>query len=185
MSRNTRSLFFSLILAALLAPPPTRTFAAEAQKAAVPTPADAAFAWLKGLIGTWQGKAEWTGARTGSYELTATYSLTGNGSAIVENLSTGPVPSMTSVYHEDGVDLRMTHFCGAGNQPRLKASEIDEARRIVHFKMVDVTGRVDHGHVDEVELRLPDADHLTILFTFRGPGAESLERIDLKKSGTS
>ena len=27
---------------------------------------------------------------------------------------------MVSVYHLDGDDLRMTHYCAAGNQPRLK-----------------------------------------------------------------
>ncbi len=27
---------------------------------------------------------------------------------------------MVSVYHLDGQDLRMTHYCAAGNQPRLK-----------------------------------------------------------------
>jgi hypothetical protein len=27
---------------------------------------------------------------------------------------------MMSVYHLDGEDLRMTHYCAAGNQPRVK-----------------------------------------------------------------
>ena len=157
--------------------------AGSAGAAETSAPADAAFAWLKGLIGTWHGKARWSGGRTDSYDLSAAYSATSNGSAIVENLATGSVPSMTSVYHEDGNELRMTHFCGVGNQPRLKASEIDEAKRRVHFKLVDITGRTaDRGHVDEVELRFPDADHLTILFTFRGSGTESLEQIDLRRA---
>lgn len=156
---------------------------ATAGSAEPAVPSDAAFAWLKGLVGTWNGKAQWSGGRTDSYAMSAAYTATGNGSAIVENLATGGVPNMTSVYHQDGPDLRMTHFCGAGNQPRLKASEIDAAKRIVHFKMVDIMGRTsDRGHVDEVELRFPDADHLTILFTFRGSGAESLERIDLARA---
>ena len=151
--------------------------------AAPAVPADSALQWLKGLAGEWRGKAVWTGGRTGSYELRAVYSLTSNGLAVVENLLTGAVPSMTSIYHEDGADLRMTHYCGAGNQPRLKATGIDEAKKVVHFRMVDITGRTDHGHVDEVELRFPDEKHLTILFTFTGAGEPSLERIDLEKLG--
>ena len=38
-----------------------------------------AFAQLKSLVGDWQGTAEWTGARTGSYPMNAAYYLTGNG----------------------------------------------------------------------------------------------------------
>jgi len=59
--------------------------------------------------------------------MSASYYITGNNSAVVENLTTGGTPNMTSVYHLDGADLRMTHYCGAGNQPRLKAERIDAA----------------------------------------------------------
>ena len=146
------------------------------------SPSAAALGWLKGLSGTWQGRAEWSGGRTGSYELTATYRISGNGTAVVEDLASGDIPSMTSVYHEDGSDLRMTHFCGAGNQPRLKATEIDTAKKTVRFEMVDMTGRPG-GHVGGVELRIPDADHLTILFSFVGGKAPAVERLDLTRAG--
>src|SRR5215469_12024519 len=71
---------------------------------------------LKSLAGNWEGTAQWTGARTGSYPMNAAYYVTGNGSALVENLITENAPAMTSVYHLDGNDLRLTHFCGAQNQ---------------------------------------------------------------------
>jgi hypothetical protein len=53
--------------------------------------------------------------------------LTGNGSALVESLIMGGVPTMTTVYHLDEADLRMTHYCGAKNQPRLKAAKAGHA----------------------------------------------------------
>ena len=41
---------------------------------------------IKSLVGDWEGTAEWTGARTGKYPMNASYYVTGNGSAVVENL---------------------------------------------------------------------------------------------------
>ena len=45
-----------------------------------------AFGQFKSLAGDWEGTYEWTGARTAGGSLSATYYLTGNGSALVENL---------------------------------------------------------------------------------------------------
>src|SRR5262245_26894912 len=90
------------------------------------TPSARVLERLRGLAGDWEGSLEWSGARTGTGRVKASYSTTGYGSAVVENLYMGDdaLPSMTSVYHLDGSDLRMTHYCGARNQPRLKASRI-------------------------------------------------------------
>ena len=61
---------------------------------------------IKSLAGDWEGSAEWTGARTATYPINASYYITGNGSALVENLVQEGSPVMTSVYHLDGSDLR-------------------------------------------------------------------------------
>jgi len=71
--------------------------------------------------------------------MNARYYLTGNGSAVVESLIVDTVPVMTTVYHTDGPDFRLTHFCGAQNQPRLKASRIDEEQGVMEFSFVDIT----------------------------------------------
>src|SRR5262249_28963797 len=103
------------------------------------SPAAAALAKLRALAGDWQGTFEWTGARTGGGKMSVSYSGTGYGSAVVENLIVDGVPSMTSVYHLDGRDLRMTHYRGAQNQPRLKARRIEPAQGILDFAFVDIT----------------------------------------------
>jgi hypothetical protein len=145
------------------------------------TLAASALARLRTLAGEWKGSFEWTGSRTGTGAMNATYYLTGNGSAVVENLTTDGAPIMTSVYHLDGADLRMTHYCAAQNQPRLKASRIDLAQGIVNFSFVDATNlsSPDAPHVHGFEMRLGDADHLTITFLFTMGGRESRERIAL------
>ncbi len=145
--------------------------------------AAAALAQLRGLAGQWEGSFEWTGARTATGKMNATYSETGNGSAVVENLTVDGVPSMMSVYHLDGEDLRMTHYCAAQNQPRLRASQIDIAKGILDFEFVDATNlrSRDAPHVYGLEMRLLSADHITLAFLFEGGGKRSKEFIDLKR----
>jgi hypothetical protein len=139
---------------------------------------------LKSLAGSWEGTATWTGSRTGSYPLNATYYVTGNGSALVENLIAEKTPTMTSVYHLDGNDLRMTHFCGAQNQPRLKAKRIDLDHKAFDFDFVDITNlkSPDAPHVHGLELRLIDPTHINVAFLFQSGGKESREQIALKRS---
>ncbi len=143
----------------------------------------AAFARLRTLAGQWQGTFQWTGGRTGTGAMNATYYLTGNNSALVENLTMGGVPTMTSVYHLDGADLRMTHYCAAQNQPRLKATRIDPGQGIVDFSFVDATNlsSPDAPHVHGLEMRLRDADHITLTFLFQSGGKESRELIALTR----
>ncbi len=139
---------------------------------------------LKSLAGNWEGTAQWTGARTGSYPMNATYYVTGNGSALVENLIAEKSPAMTSVYHLDGNDLRLTHFCGAQNQPRLKAKRIDLEHNAFDFDFVDITNlkSPDAPHVHGLEIRLLDPNHVTVTFLFQNGSAESRELLNLSRT---
>jgi hypothetical protein len=96
--------------------------------------AKAAFEKLKTLVGSWntktshgenegkreheEGKKEHEDAMPD--EVPVTYKLTGANSALIETQFPGMPHEMVSVYHLDGKDLRMTHYCAARNQPRLK-----------------------------------------------------------------
>jgi ABC-type lipoprotein export system ATPase subunit len=133
------------------------------------TDSSKALGQMKALIGNWSGTFQWTGGRNDSGSMNATYYVTGNGSAVVENLINESTPVMTSVYHLDGRDLRMTHFCGAQNQPRLKARRIDLDHGAIDFDFVDATNlrSPDAPHVHGLEIRLIDANHLTLTFLFQ------------------
>lgn len=136
---------------------------------------------LRALPGAWEGTFEWSGARSGGGKIKATYSTTGNGSAVVENLIMGDetVPSMTSVYHMDGSDLRMTHYCAAQNQPRLRATEVGE--NVAKFSFVDATNLTGHpGHVEAFEIRFVAENRLVLEFTFSG-AKKSIEHIELTR----
>ena len=152
--------------------------------AEINAPADgsAAFEKLRSLTGEWEGTYAWTG-RNASGKINAQYYTTGNGSALVENLTVDGIPSMTSVYHLDGSDLRVTHFCAAQNQPRLKASAIDLGSGQIMFSLVDITNlkSPDAGHVEGLDVRFLEHDHITLRFRFMGAGKESDELIDLRR----
>jgi hypothetical protein len=139
---------------------------------------------IKALTGNWSGTFRWTGGRNDSGSMNATYYVTGNGSAVVENLINDSAPVMTSVYHLDGHDLRMTHFCGAQNQPRLKARRIDLDHGAIDFEFVDATNlrSSDAPHVRGLEIRLVDANHLTLTFLFQSGSVESREEINLRRT---
>ena len=99
--------------------------------------ARAAFGRLKKMAGTWSaeiaadGKAADFKKKVEKHkqghgaEPSVIFKLTGGGSALVETQMPGAAHEMVSVYHLDGDDLRMTHYCAAGNQPRFK---LDRAR---------------------------------------------------------
>ena len=90
--------------------------------------AKTAFARIKTLAGTWTSQApEKPKADHGEEkgedhkaEASVIYKLTGAGSALMETQLPGSDHEMVSVYHLDGDELRMTHYCAAGNQPRMK-----------------------------------------------------------------
>jgi hypothetical protein len=78
-----------------------------------PSPKEA-FEQLKKLVGTWEGIGDDEGKG-----LKVVYRLTGGGSALMETQFPGSPMEMVSIYHMDGPDLIMTHYCAAGNQPTL------------------------------------------------------------------
>jgi len=143
----------------------------------------ASFAKLKGLVGKWEGTAQWTGARTDSYPMQATYHLTAHGTVLVEDLGDNQEPSMTSVYHMDGTSLRITHYCGVGNQPRFKATTLKADPLDVSFEMVDITNMPDPQgpHVSAVEIALEKEDQITLIFTFTKGASVSTETIHLTR----
>lgn len=140
-----------------------------------------AFEKIRSLNGKWEGSFEWSGARTDKGKMDAEYYVTGGGSAIVENLLKEGTPMMTSVYHMDNGDLRLTHYCAAQNQPRLKAKRAEV--NAVDFGFVDATNMksLDAPHVSGLEWRMLDADHITLTFLFDAGGKRSREFIQLKR----
>jgi hypothetical protein len=142
------------------------------------------FERMGGLAGDWEGTFEWSGARTASGAMGARYYLTGNGSALVEDLLSDGKPSMTTVYHLDGADLRMTHYCAARNQPRLRATKVDPVRGRADFTLQDVTnvGPSNATHVEAFTLEMPEEGRLELTFVFGHGPKQATETIRLHRA---
>jgi len=74
---------------------------------------------LKSLAGDWIAAED--GPMTKKGDLVARYAVTAGGTAVVETILPGQEHEMVTVYHADGPDLVLTHYCMEGNQPRMRA----------------------------------------------------------------
>ena len=92
------------------------------------SPSEMALERLKGLAGTWDAVEKGT-----SRKFTAEYTITGGG-VVMEVLG-----GMATAYHLDKGTLVLTHFCGAGNQPRMRVKTIENGGRRIAFAMYDIT----------------------------------------------
>ena len=96
------------------------------------------------LIGDWEMTDE-----EGTRHHAATFAMTAGGSAVREIMFPGDAHEMTNLYHMDGGDLVITHYCAAGNQPRMvasKAVETDDGT-VFRFELESVSNlRESHDH---------------------------------------
>jgi hypothetical protein len=81
---------------------------------------------FKALAGEWVAAEDGEMAKKG--DLVARYAVTAAGSAVVETVFPGSPHEMVTVYYADGGDLVLTHYCMAGNQPRMRAKSVSGSR---------------------------------------------------------
>lgn len=144
-------------------------------------PADdyaSAFELLRSLTGTWDAVRADDESRVN----TITYHVTGGGVVVYEEfLEREPGEdrgSMATAYHLDNEGLMLTHYCGAGNQPRMRAVSFDEAHRLLRFEFLDVTNlsAPDDYYTTVVELLFEDDNHVELRFQ----GVKADESTDLQ-----
>ena len=75
---------------------------------------------------------------------------------------------MISVYHLDGNRLLLTHYCMAGNQPRMQAGAFDPKTNRIDFQFLDATNlpSPDAGHMHRVVVRFQGPSEVTEDWTF-------------------
>jgi hypothetical protein len=158
---------FRLLIAAVLTLAATMAFAqTDAQKA---------FTALKNMPGTWEGKSEMGPVKVN-------FKVTAGGTAIISEIV--GKEDMITMFNLDGPNrLLLTHYCAAGNQPRMQASVSPDGKTIT-FTYVDATNLAtpDAGHMQTMVLTLVDGNHHTEEWTFVDHGKELKRFFDLRRT---
>lgn len=133
-----------------------------------------AFERLKSLAGTWEVVTSDGEKATVEYEVIAA------NSAVVERFM-----GMYTIYHLDGAAVMMTHYCSAGNQPRLRVSDFSTLPNALDFTFLDVTNlKPGGGYISHLTLNFRSNDELAAAWSYTKDGNTGSETFILKRRNT-
>jgi hypothetical protein len=128
--------------------------AADGEKAV-----EAIFDRLKSLEGEWVAASSSEQVTKG--QVVSRYRLTGGGTALTETIFPGTPMEMLSVYHRDGRQLVMTHYCCMGNQPKMRLrTGKDNDEVVLEFAGGTNLDPDKDSHIHSGVIRFVDASHL-------------------------
>lgn len=136
--------------------------------AAPPTSkSQADFDRLKSLAGVWEAESPHGTSRI-------SYAVVSNGSTVMETIDQPEhAGMMITMYHLDGDRLMMTHYCSAGNQPRMRL--VSSTPTALTFEMFDATNLASNSdaHMRKVVITWTDKDHVSAAWTMSKDGKDS------------
>src|SRR5205823_14730468 len=101
--------------------------------AADKTTSEEAFDRLATLKGEWRGEQE-------GVKICLIYTLTANGSAVMEQFRPERGAVMITMFTVDGDHLIAIHYCSAKNQPQMMTSAITNVQKPLAFSLARITG---------------------------------------------
>jgi hypothetical protein len=158
----------------------------EAQKSAALVPSDApkSFAAIKALAGSWEGHITSVPQQAeveGKYALVS-LRATSMGNALMHEIRIeGRMDDPITMLYLDGGRLLLTHYCDAGNRPRMVAKASPDGKT-VEFDFLDVAGSTQYGHMHHALFTFLDANHHTEVWTWMDPEGKTVNaRFDLRR----
>lgn len=178
-----------LALAVLIASLSTLAFAQsdmhKAPDKPAPTEAQKSFEKLKTLAGTWVGQLTTTPAVPMVQGKFVQFSLrvTSRGNALVHELSVSGIPDHpVTMFYVDGDRLLLTHYCDAGNRPRM-VGKISPDGKTLEFDFLDLSGGNQTGHMHHAVVTIIDDNHHTEDWTYMMPGDKPMQaHFDLQRT---
>ncbi len=129
------------------------------------TKSEEAFDRLASLEGEWKGEID-------GVKATLIYTLTANGSALMEQFRPEKGPEMITMFTIDGDHLIATHYCSAKNQPQMETPAITDVQKPLAFSLAQITGlkSPDDFHNTGLTVIQEDNDHLTQEWSYQHKG---------------
>jgi hypothetical protein len=125
----------------------------------------AALEQLKSLAGHWETEKSNTEKATLDLELTA------GGTAVIERVHVidgSKTVEMITLYYLDGEQLKLTHYCMAGNQPTMLAIFAPDTKTLTFdFESATNLKSPNDGHMHHAVYTFIDKDHFKTAWTFR------------------
>jgi hypothetical protein len=163
----------------------------DAQNPAAQSDAQKSFTKLKTLAGTWHATVttdppmkEMGNGAMGD----VTLRVTSRGNALVHEMGETGKDDPTkydhpvTMFYLDGDRLLLTHYCDAGNRPRM-AARVSPDGKTVEFDFLDVAGNTQYGHMSHAVFTLIDANHHTEDWTFTMKGDKLMHaHMDLQRA---
>jgi hypothetical protein len=140
----------------------------DAQKPVAPSDAQKSFGKMKTLAGSWEGQVS-TVPPEPSIEGKLTqisFRVTSMGNTLMHEMTIGGRPDdpITMLYL-DGDRLLLTHYCDAGNRPRM-TGKMSPDGKTVEFEFLDVAGSTQYGHMHHAVFTFLDLNHHIEDWTF-------------------
>lgn len=139
---------------------------------AVPTETQKAFTALKTVAGSWVGQLTTfppVPVVAGKFAQVG-MRVTSMGNAVEHEMSISGRPDHPiTVFYQDADRLLLTHYCDAGNRPRM-AGKVSPDGKTLEFDFLDLSGGNEKGHMHHVVFTFIDADHHTEDWTYMMPG---------------
>ena len=153
--------------------------------------AQKSFDKIKTLAGTWEGKVTTDPPMEGmgnNAHVQVTMRITSRGNALVHEMKgvgDGDDPAKydhpVTMFYVDGDKLILTHYCDAGNRPRMAAQTWADGKAL-DFNLVDVSGSTQLGHMDHAAFTAIDADHHREDWVYMMPGDKPMHaHMDLQR----
>ena len=130
--------------------------------------AQQSFTKLKTLAGSWEGRVTTVPPHPEMEGKLMHVSLrvTSMGNALMHEMTgAGRPDDPITMLYLDGDRLMLTHYCDAGNRPRMTGKLALDGKS-VDFEFLDVAGSTQYGHMHHATFALADADHHTEDWTF-------------------
>ncbi len=149
------------------------------------TDAQKSFDKLKALAGSWEGHVTVVPQQPDmdGKLMQVSFRVTSMGNALVHEMTgTGRPDDPITMLYLDGDRLLLTHYCDAGNRPRMVATTSPDGKT-VEFDFLDIAGGTQYGHMHHAVFTVIDANHHTEDWTFMMPGDKPVHaHVDLQRT---